>query len=133
MRRKGGGPGDGNDTQQKWLGRDHAHPSGAFRPTCLDGEVFGMNTVRARSLECLYTPLDGLLHGRRAGNASADLVGQLLQVGVEGRGLKGFGDYPIGCVLGEGGAQQDGEKKSAQQGSWHKAELEMKLVKRAKR
>jgi hypothetical protein len=81
--RKSWGPGDGNCAQRELLGRNHRHSSGAFRPRCLDGEIFRVNAVRARGLERGYSPIDCLLHGRRAGNAAANLVGKLLQVGFD--------------------------------------------------
>ena len=91
-----------------------------------------MNTVGARGFERFDSPFDCLLHGGRAWDAAADLIGQLLQVSFEGRGLPGFSDYSTGWVLGEGGAEENGEKKSAHPGTWHKAELEIKFRKRAK-
>ena len=70
-----------------------------------------MNAVRARGLERRHTPFDGLLHGWRARNAAADLVGQLLQIGFERRGFLGFGHYSIGRVLGEGWLQRKMERR----------------------
>ncbi len=78
---KGWSPGDRNGTQREWLGRDHGHFGCAFRPTGLDGKVFGVHAVRACVLEGRETPFDSLPHGWRARNATANLVSQPLQVG----------------------------------------------------
>ena len=96
VRRKRWSPGDGDGAQHELLGRNHGHSRRAFRPRCLDGEIFGMNAVRACGLERRNAPFDRLLHGWRARNATANLVGQLLQIGFERRGLLGLGDHAIG-------------------------------------
>jgi len=78
------GPGDGNCTQCKWLGRYHGYSRRPFRPTCLDGEALGINAVCACGLETRCAPVDRLLHGCSARHTSANVVGQLLQVGFQG-------------------------------------------------
>ena len=134
VRRKRRSPRDGDGAQNELLGRDHGHSRGAFRPACLDGEIFGMNAVRARGLECRDAPVDRLLHGWSAGDAAADLVGQLLQVGF--RELRVSGLRRSRGQLGFGRRRRRGRVEANEQtkpGSSHKAELEMKFGKRAKR
>ena len=51
-------------------------------------EVFGVNAVRSGGLECVYAPVHRLLHGRSAGNASANLVGQRRRLVSSGEGFR---------------------------------------------
>ena len=62
-----------------------------------------MNAVGAGSGEGLHSPLDGVLHGRRAGDAAADLVRQTTEIVFQRRGLKRDLDDLVG-VIGVGGS-----------------------------
>jgi hypothetical protein len=64
-----------------------------------DGEFLGVDAVRASRFEHLHAPVDGALHGGRAGHAAADLVGQVAQIAFERRGLEGFLDDLVGVVV----------------------------------
>ena len=48
----------------------------ALCPRLRDGELFSMHRISAGGLEPIYSPLDRFLHGGRARNAAADLIGQ---------------------------------------------------------
>jgi hypothetical protein len=45
-----------------------------------DGEFFGMDAIGSGDFERVNAPIDGALHGGRAGNAAADFVCQFAQV-----------------------------------------------------
>ena len=107
VRRKRRSPGDGDSSQRELLWRDHNHPGCTFGPACLDGEALGVDAVGARLLETRDPPVDRHLHRGSAGDASADLVGQSLQVAFQRRRLLSFGDDPVGCVLREGSTEEE--------------------------
>src|SRR5579863_6620931 len=59
------------------------HLGSAFGPGKGDGEILGVNIVSAGRTEHLHGPLDGTLHGRRAGHAATHFIGQAAQVVFE--------------------------------------------------
>ena len=65
------------------------HLGRALRPGIRNGETFGVNAVGAGGFERLHAPLDGALHGGRAGHASADFVRQMAQVALESEKVAG--------------------------------------------
>ena len=94
-------PCDGNTTQAELdgnlcvlriergsLGADR-HLGGALGPGIGNGEFLGVDAVGAGSLERLDPPIDGALHGGRAGNAAADFVRQAAQIALQRGGLEG--------------------------------------------
>ena len=62
------------------LGGCGGHLGGAFRPRVWNGEAFGVHAVGAGGGEGLHSPCNGVLHGRRAGDAAADFVGQAVKI-----------------------------------------------------
>ena len=56
------------------------HRGRAFCPGMRDGEFFGMDAIGSGDFERVNAPIDGALHGGRAGNAAADFVCQFAQV-----------------------------------------------------
>jgi hypothetical protein len=80
-----------------------------------------MDAVSASGFERRDPPCNRLLHGWSAGDAASNLVRELLQVGFQIGRLLGLGHHAIGCVLGEGGAEQNWEQRKIEPGLSHPA------------
>ena len=92
-----------------------------------------MHAIRAGGLERSNTPFDGILHGRRTGNAASDLVCKLFKVGGERREFQGFGvnSFTVLGFLGQDGAEYQ-ERDNQSFPAWHRRKLETKMEKEQK-
>ena len=70
------------------VGGGRGHLGRAFGPGIWNGEPFGVNAVGAGGGESLHSPGDRVLHRDCAGDASADLVGEPVKIGLQRRRLK---------------------------------------------
>ena len=76
--------------------RRDRHFGFALCPGVRDGEVFGVNVVRACCFEGRDAPIYSALHGRTARHTAANLVGEVAQIGLKLRGLQGFLENLLG-------------------------------------
>jgi hypothetical protein len=73
-----------------------------------------MNTVGTSGGEGLHSPGHGVLHGGRAWDASADLIGQALKIAFQRRRLQGGLNYAIGFVsVGRRRCSKAGKNKNS--------------------
>ena len=88
-----GSPADGDESDWKRLGRENFDARATFTPANRHREFLGMHFVHSSAAECFDGPADGAISCGGTGDAAADRVREVSQIGLERRGAESVLDH----------------------------------------